>query len=187
MSEDLGEGQQWYREAAYWFNEEAISGVPVSANNLGYLYAKGLGVQENAETAAQWFEEAAEFGSIAALYNLGVCYLNGWGVVQSDETAVTYFERASDKNDASAASVLAYLYLEGRGVNRDPSKSFEYNMRAAAQAVSKLHLRLDMRWVLALAPNAISPKASAGLNSPQARGTHMPRPTWQCIFAIHRI
>lgn len=131
VAEDLGEGQQWYREAAYWFNEEATGGGPVSANNLGYLYAKGLGVQENAETAAHWFEEAIEFGSVAALYNLGVCYLNGWGVPQDDEKAVGYFERASDLNDPSAASVLAYLYLEGRGVKRDPSKSFEFNMRAA--------------------------------------------------------
>ncbi|MCC9624106.1 sel1 repeat family protein [Thalassospira sp. MA62] len=131
VAEDLGEGQQWYREAAYWFHEEATSGESLSANNLGYLYAKGLGVQENAETAAQWFEEASSAGSIAALYNLGVCYLNGWGVGRDDEKAVDYFERASEMNDTTAASVLAYLYLEGRGVKRDPAKSFEYNMRAA--------------------------------------------------------
>ena len=131
VSEDLGEGQQWYREAAYWFNEEASSGESNSANNLGYLYAKGLGVEENPQTAAHWFEEAIEAGSVAALYNLGVCYLNGWGVPQDDETAIEYLNRASELNDPSAASVLAYLYLEGRGVDRDPAKSFEFNMRAA--------------------------------------------------------
>jgi len=31
----------------------------------------------------------------------------------------------------AGCAVLAYLYLEGRGVRRDPSKSFEYNLRAA--------------------------------------------------------
>ncbi|MAZ34345.1 MULTISPECIES: SEL1-like repeat protein [Thalassospira] len=131
VAEDQGEGDQWYREAAYWFREEALGGEGISANNLGYLYAKGLGVPENPETAAEWFEQASENGSIAALYNLGVCYLNGWGVDQSDEMAVEYLRRASEANDPSAASVLAYLYLEGRGVKRDPSKSFEYNLRAA--------------------------------------------------------
>ncbi|MFH1805512.1 MAG: tetratricopeptide repeat protein [Pseudomonadota bacterium] len=131
VARDQGEGQQWYREAAYWFREEAMEGEGISANNLGYLYAKGLGVPENTEIAAEWFREAAEKGSAAALYNLGVCYLNGWGVQQDAARAVDLLQQACDGDDVSAASVLAYLYLEGRGVKRDPAKSFEYNLRAA--------------------------------------------------------
>ncbi|OSQ39695.1 SEL1-like repeat protein [Thalassospira mesophila] len=131
VSRDSGEGQQWYREAAYWFREEAQSGQGTSASNLGYLYAKGLGVPENADMAAEWFREAADRGSPVATYNLGVCYLNGWGVQQDDRKAVKLLQSACDHNDIAAASVLAYLYLEGRGVKRDPGKSFEYNLRAA--------------------------------------------------------
>ncbi|MEQ5775155.1 SEL1-like repeat protein [Thalassospira sp. NFXS8] len=131
VSRDSGEGQQWYREAAYWFREEAESGAGTSANNLGYLYAKGLGVPENPDMAADWFRDAADRGSPVAIYNLGVCYLNGWGVEQDDSKAVELLQSACDHNDVTAASVLAYLYLEGRGVKRDPGKSFEYNLRAA--------------------------------------------------------
>jgi TPR repeat protein len=131
VSRDSGEGQQWYREAAYWFREDAEGGEGTAANNLGYLYAKGLGVQENAEMAADWFRDAADSGSPAAIYNLGVCYLNGWGVEQNDRQAFELLQSACDRNDVAAASVLAYLYLEGRGVKRDAGKSFEYNLRAA--------------------------------------------------------
>jgi TPR repeat protein len=131
VSRDPDEGQQWYREAAYWFREEAMGGASISSNNLGYLYAKGLGVPENPRMAAEWFRDAAQKGSPAALYNLGVCYLNGWGVDQDDQKAAELLQASCDDGDASAASLLAYLYLEGRGVKRDPAKSFEYNLRAA--------------------------------------------------------
>jgi len=48
--------------------------------NLGYMYATGEGVPEDAVEAVAWFRQAAEQGHAAAQYNLGFAYANGEGV-----------------------------------------------------------------------------------------------------------
>lgn len=49
-------------------------------SNLGWCYAKGIGVQDDAEQAVHWYRKGAEAGDGGGMSNMGVCYANGIGV-----------------------------------------------------------------------------------------------------------
>lgn len=51
-----------------------------TAYSLGYLYEKGLGVEQSFEEAAKRYEIAAKWGHIPARVSLAACYLRGAGV-----------------------------------------------------------------------------------------------------------
>src|ERR1700735_3694397 len=51
--------------------------------NLGIMYAHGLGVERNPETAMQLFQESAAQGNGQAQFQLGLLYAKGVGVQQN--------------------------------------------------------------------------------------------------------
>ena len=55
------------RSAAKWFRKAAGYGVADSQYNLGVLYARGIGVEQNLAEAYRWFALAAREGDQEAL------------------------------------------------------------------------------------------------------------------------
>ena len=55
MSQDEAEAARWYRLAAE-------QGTAIAQNNLGVMYANGLGVPQDDVTAYMWFNLAAATG-----------------------------------------------------------------------------------------------------------------------------
>ncbi|MGK2959440.1 MAG: tetratricopeptide repeat protein [Acidimicrobiales bacterium] len=51
-------------------------------HNVGYIYAKGLGIRQDYGQAVNWYRKAAEQGYADAQNNLGVMYDKGLGVPQ---------------------------------------------------------------------------------------------------------
>ena len=70
-----------------WFEKGAAQGNDRASYSLGYMYYKGLGVDQDYTTAVQWFKKSKD---PMAEHWLGVCYYFGYGVVQNTETAVGY-------------------------------------------------------------------------------------------------
>ena len=56
------EGKPDYRAAAQWFTRAAAHGVADSQYNLGILYARGIGVEQNLAESYKWFSLAAAQG-----------------------------------------------------------------------------------------------------------------------------
>ena len=65
--------------------------------NLGQLYLRGNGVEQNFVEAAKLFRSAAEFGNDGYAQNfLAVLYNTGSGVKRNDLAALYWFDRATD-------------------------------------------------------------------------------------------
>ena len=56
------QGKPDYKAAAQWFRKAADRGVADSQYNLGILYARGIGVEQNLAESFKWFSLAAAQG-----------------------------------------------------------------------------------------------------------------------------
>ena len=71
-----------YKTAFREFKLLAEQGNTDAQNNLGVMYANGMGISQEYKKAVEWYTAAAEQNSIRAQYNLGVMYADGTGVLQ---------------------------------------------------------------------------------------------------------
>ena len=117
-------------EAADWFREAAIQGVPGAQYNLGVLYERGLGVRQDETRALLWYHSAAEQGHPLAQYNLGILYAAGRSVPLSYAEAAVWFERAAARGVPAAAYNLAVLLEGGLGRPRDMEQAMAYYAHA---------------------------------------------------------
>jgi TPR repeat protein len=77
--------------------------------NLGNMYYKGKGVQQDFKQAAAWYQKAAEQGFAEAQINLGYMYDEGKGVQQDFKQAAAWYQKAADQGDTMAHLGLAVL------------------------------------------------------------------------------
>src|SRR5437762_9610739 len=71
-----------YGTAARLWRPLAEAGVAIAQNNLGALYARGLGVKKDDAEATKWYLAAAQQGLADAESNMGYQYERGFGVPQ---------------------------------------------------------------------------------------------------------
>ena len=105
---------QDYEQAAYWFREAAIQGVPNAQYNLGVLYENGWGVEKSDVRSLLWYHSAAESGHPKAQYNLGI-FFEGRGNPVNFREARRWFERAGIANQPGGFFNLARMEEEGLG------------------------------------------------------------------------
>jgi TPR repeat protein len=98
--------------------------------NLGMIYHKGIGVEQDYNRASGYYERAAKFNNPDALYNLGEFYWYGYGVVKDYCKAREYYERAAALNQPDALYTLGNFYYGN--VVSDNARAREYYERAAA-------------------------------------------------------
>ncbi|WP_417494931.1 peptidoglycan-binding protein [Maricaulis sp.] len=75
-----------------------------SQNLLGIMFATGLGVEQNIDSALEWLDTAADRGNGSANFNLALIYGTGTiqgsyrlcGLIESPERADSYLRRAAD-------------------------------------------------------------------------------------------
>lgn len=128
----LGNIQQSYSEAKYWYEQGAKNNVAVSMNNLGVMYINGEGVSQNYNLGMDWYVKAANNGSGLAMRNIGNLYEDGKGVEKSYPKAKEWFEKAAAKGDAEAMANLGYFYHNGYGVERDYLQAKTWYEKGAA-------------------------------------------------------
>lgn len=125
-----------YEKAAMAYRVAAELGNPTAQNNLGWLYANGLGVERDQKEAYKWYSLAAEQDEIYALSNLGDFYANGVVVEEDQAKAVEYYTRAADKGLAMAQTRLGCAYFHGQGTKQDQEKAVQLFLKAAEQGDS---------------------------------------------------
>lgn len=112
--------------------EGARRGDVRAINNLGLLWARGIGVEgPNFEEAMRWWKEAAKRGYTLSMNNLGLLYANGHGVKQNYEQALKWWEMAAEHGDAWAMNSIGDLYENGHGVTQSYGEAREWYERAA--------------------------------------------------------
>lgn len=124
----------------------AEEGRPEAQANVGTLYWRGLGTDQDFERALHWFRHAANQGSAIAQDSLGQMYYRGEGVPRDGEKAVRWIRRAALQGDAPSQLRLGGLYSEGSGVDRDPAKAVEWWRKSAEQGNANAALRLGMAY-----------------------------------------
>ena len=87
-----------------------VCGKVLGENGLGYMYAKGLYVQQDFSKAVRWFRKAASKDFPMALFNLAVCYTRGDGVEKDEVEGGRLYNLSGSLGFALANS--GYFFFE---------------------------------------------------------------------------
>lgn len=99
--------QDYPTARSYYEKAEAVGYLGAErTNNLGVIYAKGLGVKQDYKRAFQLFQKSAAGGYSWGMYNLGSSYEQGLGVAQDYKQARQWYEKAAAKGNEAAKSML---------------------------------------------------------------------------------
>ena len=122
-----------YAEALEWLSRAAGQGHAMAQNNLGGMYANGLGVAKNEAEAVKWYRKAAEQGHATAQNNLGTMYERGTGVAKDVAEAVKWYRKAAEQGHATAQNNLGTMYERGLGVAKSDTEAADWYRKAAEQ------------------------------------------------------
>ncbi len=146
----IGVPQDYKKAFAYYSGVAASTSTAIQDRDsinlanvaLGIMYVKGLGIEENPETALEYFTKASENGSAKASYYIGQIYENGIGVDKDYEQAMEFYLKAADMDYAPALNQVGYLYYNGYGVDVDFASAVYYQKLAALQgyAIAQVNL-----------------------------------------------
>lgn len=81
--------------------------------NLGTLYGKGLGGEQNDSKAFELYKKAAEKGDSGAQYNLAEYYRAGLATPRDLDKAITWYEKSAAQGTSKAMDKLARIYQVG--------------------------------------------------------------------------
>ena len=111
----------------------AQKGFSEAQNNLGLMYAHGIGVKQDDAQAVYWYRKAAEQDHSDAQCNLGWMYVNGLGVKEDQAQAVYWNRKAAEQDHADAQFNLGVIYESGWGVKIDLAEAVYWYRKAAEQ------------------------------------------------------
>ncbi|ADR32879.1 Sel1 domain protein repeat-containing protein [Sulfuricurvum kujiense DSM 16994] len=96
------EGQQSFWETY----TDALRGNKEAQFQVGVIFERGIGREENQSLAAQWFEKSAEQGHVDAQYNVAIMYAAGRGVDVDEGKAMMWLAKAAKQKDKEARKLL---------------------------------------------------------------------------------
>jgi hypothetical protein len=123
--------------AALIYRGRAEQGDAEAQRNLGNLYYKGIGVQQNRAEALRWYGKAAERGDASAEYKIGYMYDSGQGVSKNYAEAFRWYSKAAAQGDAKAQCGLGSMYYDGRGVPKNAAEAVRWYVQAADHGLAK--------------------------------------------------
>jgi TPR repeat protein len=88
----VGPAKEAAARAVQWYDDAAQRGFAPAANNLGEIYALGLGVDADPEKAHALHMQAAEDGNPAGAANVAIDFTRGRGVMPDPATAAHWRE-----------------------------------------------------------------------------------------------
>lgn len=106
---------------------------PAAMRNVGHIYRRGLGIDQDFKKAMNWYKRAATLGFDRAQANVGDMYLKGEGVPQDYEQAVQWFARAARQGHVLSQYNLGLLLENGLGIEKNEELALGW-YEAAAQA-----------------------------------------------------
>ncbi len=110
--------------AAQLLEKAGWLGDSYAQNDIGYLYEKGIGVEQNYEKAKVWYQRAALKNFAIAQYNLALLYKNNKLNTGVDfDKSFFWFQAASAKGDEKSHYQLGLAYKNGQGTAVDLAKA----------------------------------------------------------------
>jgi TPR repeat protein len=119
------------------YETAALAGSATAMYELGFLYERGAGVNQDYDKARQWFDKGAAHGHAEAMDELGLLYASGQGVVQDYQEARKWFEKSAVAGSAPAMNNLGWLYSMGYGGVRDDQQARQWYEKAAVAGNTK--------------------------------------------------
>ena len=83
--------------------------------NLGSMYLRGQGVEQNYQKALECYQEASNLGNAKAKFCLGVMYENGYAVEQDLSQALRFYVEAYEQGFIDAIFNIGHLHELGYG------------------------------------------------------------------------
>jgi TPR repeat protein len=111
--------RQDYSQALQYFKSSASQGDSAAQYNVGQMYDKGNGVEQNFAETFKWFRMAAIQGNVEAQFNIGQMYGSAQGVMRDYAEAVKWYQVAASQGNVSAQFNLGAMYHQGKGVVQD--------------------------------------------------------------------
>ena len=120
-------------KAFEYYSKAAAAGEPSAFSHVGNMYAQGVGVAQNNETALDWFRRGAGKDHPPSQNGLGFMYMHGHGVDRDYKKALEYFKAAAERGNAEAQFNLGAMHIGGMGVRKAHDKALHYFTLAAHQ------------------------------------------------------
>ena len=92
----------------------------------GYIYEKGIGIEQNYEKAYYYYTLAAETKYIKAMIKLGDWYKIGIFLNRNIDLAIKWYEKSAKEDDIEAIEKLIEIYERGIGGRRSDIKAIYY-------------------------------------------------------------
>ena len=135
---------QNFEKAYQKFLQEAEQGNGFAMQDLGRMFADGLGWDADVSLAQKWYEKALEAFLVREKsvmerqkpylqYRIGKMYASGLGAEQNYEKAAHWFSQAAAMDHKYAQYSLAGLYRRGQGVEKNDTRAFSLYMSSADQ------------------------------------------------------
>lgn len=125
--------EEGYAKAFKWAQKAADQNNPNGLFLLGYLYAKGLGVNQDKAKAIDLYKQSSNQGNSHAGLTLAYIYFQGDGVAVNYPEAVLWETKAADAGNLTAQKELAFIYLRGKVVQQNIDLADKYFEKAALQ------------------------------------------------------
>lgn len=122
-----------YAGAAKVFLKLAEQGNARAQVQIGYQYAYGEGVRQNADEAVRWYRKAADQGNAKAQSNLGKMYEDGLGVREDWVEAVRWYRKAAEQGFAEGQFNLGRAYQFGLAVSQSRQEAIRWFDKAGDQ------------------------------------------------------
>lgn len=91
----------------------ALRGEQMAQYQVGVMYERGIGVEQNQAQSVSWYEKSARQGYIDAQYNLALMYASGRGVEKNLENAMVWLSKAAKQGDKEARKLLLEI-IDGK-------------------------------------------------------------------------
>lgn len=126
-----------YDEALIYFKKGEEIGNSDCICVIGYLYERGLGVEQSDIMAAHYYQKATDLKNVVASCNLAYFYEMGIGVEQDYQKAYELYLKGAKAGFPRAICNLGYCYEYGYGVEADIYQAVEYYIEAAKLGYSE--------------------------------------------------
>lgn len=122
-ADDFDVALRAYEDESYIVSLEAFKVLGAKGDKraqtyVGTIYAEGLGVEEDNDTAFRWFELAAIQKYAEAQYGLGMLHLSGQIDEANTETALQWLRLAARQNHRESQALLGAAHYLGEGADQ---------------------------------------------------------------------
>lgn len=146
--------------------KQAQGGDALAMYEVGRMYERGRGIDQDMSKAAEWYKKASDKGQQEARARLGILYLEGLGVERNVNKAAELLLSAAKAGVSSAQYYLAAMYEQGDGMPRDEQQAIQWYKAAADGGYYQARARIA----------ALSGKPAAAPRKPAAAAVKEPKP-----------